>query len=100
MKVKNISAKALGLQVLVGDGKYAVSNLLPEETLEVEDGNVSALNFERLGFVKITKTAKKEEPVKEEAPEPVEAEGVSEEADKVTSEEAPKPKKTRKSTKE
>lgn len=98
MKVKNISAKALGLQVLVGDGKYAVSNLLPEETLEVEDGNISALNFERLGFVKVTKATKKEEPLKEEAP--AQAEGVSEEADKVTTEEAPKPKKTRKSSKE
>lgn len=62
MKLKNTSNKVLGVQT-----KDGVKTVLPNEVIELEDGNNSAVLLKEMGLVAVSKSAvsaKKAEPEK------------------------------------
>ena len=82
MKVKNISSKVICVQA---GGPITV---LPDQTIEVEDGNRSAALLKDMGLVSVSASKKAGKPAPVKEPEaPVEAEPVIEE--EVTEDPAP-----------
>lgn len=75
MKVKNISTKVVCVQAAEGP-----VSLLPDQTIEVNDGNISVKILKEMGLVSVTASKKADKPAPVEKPEePVEAEPVIEE---------------------
>ena len=67
MKVKNISTKVLGVQT-----KDGVKAVLPDEFIEVEEGNNSVALLKQMKLVSISAGKKEEPKIEEVMPEPEE----------------------------
>ena len=79
MKVKNISTKVVCVQAAEGP-----VSLLPDQTIEVNDGNISVKILKEMGLVSVTASKKTDKPDPVEKPEvPVEVEPVIEEEETV-----------------